>query len=70
MDGKIKQRVCTKFYMMLGKSTTETFEMLREAFGEHSSSWTAVFEWHSRFMAPVICQLKIRKVQDNQAPAK
>jgi hypothetical protein len=23
--------------------------MLCEAFGEHSLSWTAVFEWHSRF---------------------
>jgi hypothetical protein len=35
----------------LGKSTTETLEMLREAFGEHSLSRTAVFEWHSRFKA-------------------
>jgi hypothetical protein len=25
--------------------------MLHEAFGEHSLSWTAVFEWHSRFKA-------------------
>jgi hypothetical protein len=25
--------------------------MLREAFGEYSLSWTAVFEWHSRFKA-------------------
>jgi hypothetical protein len=33
----------------LDKSTTETLEMLREAFGEHSLSQTAVFEWHSRF---------------------
>jgi hypothetical protein len=45
MDGKIEQRVCVK----LGKSTTRTLEMLREAFGEHSVSRTAVFEWHSRF---------------------
>jgi hypothetical protein len=35
----------------LGKSATETLEMLREAFGEHSLSRTAVFEWHSRFKA-------------------
>jgi hypothetical protein len=33
----------------LGKSGTETLEMLREAFGEHSLSRTAVFEWHSHF---------------------
>jgi hypothetical protein len=51
MDGKIEQHVCIKFCMKLGKSTTETVEMLREAFGEHSLSRTAVFEWHSRFMA-------------------
>jgi hypothetical protein len=30
--------------MKLGKSATETPEMLREAFGEHSLSQTAVFE--------------------------
>jgi hypothetical protein len=35
----------------LGKSATETFEMLCEASGEHSLSQTAVFEWHSHFKA-------------------
>jgi hypothetical protein len=38
------QRVCIKFCMKLGKSATETLEMLPEAFGEHSLSRTAVFE--------------------------
>jgi hypothetical protein len=51
MDGKIGQRVCIKFSVRFGKSTTETLEMLREACGEHSLSRTAVFEWHSRFKA-------------------
>jgi hypothetical protein len=51
MDGKIEQRVCIKFCMKLGKSTTETLEMLHESFGEHSLSWMVVFEWHSRFKA-------------------
>jgi hypothetical protein len=51
MDGKIEQRVCIKFCLKLGKSATETLEMLREAFGEHSLSRTSVFEWHSRFKA-------------------
>jgi hypothetical protein len=32
-------------------SDTETLEMLREDFGEHSLSWTVVFQWHSRFKA-------------------
>jgi hypothetical protein len=51
MDGKIEQCVCFKFYMKLGKSATKTLETLREAFGEHSLSETAVFEWHSWFKA-------------------
>jgi hypothetical protein len=51
MDGKIVQRVCIKFCVKLGKSTTETLEMLREGFGGHSLCLTAVSEWHSRFKA-------------------
>jgi hypothetical protein len=43
MDGKIEQHVCIKFCVKLGKSTTETLEMLCEAYEEHSLSWTAVF---------------------------
>jgi hypothetical protein len=49
MDGKIVQSVCIKFCMKIGKSATETLEMLHEA--EHSLSRTAVFELHSRFKA-------------------
>jgi hypothetical protein len=41
MDGKIKQRVSIKFCVKLGKSATETLEMLCQAFGEHSLSWTS-----------------------------
>jgi hypothetical protein len=51
MDGKIEQHVCIKFCMKLGESAIKTLEMLHEAFGEHSLSWTAVSEWHSRFKA-------------------
>jgi hypothetical protein len=51
MDGKIEQHVCIKICVKLGKPTTETLEMLHKAFGEHSLSWSAVFEWHSRFKA-------------------
>jgi hypothetical protein len=49
MDGKIKQCVCIKFCVKLSKSVTKTLEMLREAFVEHSLSWTGVFDWHSCF---------------------
>jgi hypothetical protein len=44
MDGKIEQCVCIKFFVKNGKTATQTLEMLHEAFGEHSLSWTAVFE--------------------------
>jgi hypothetical protein len=44
MDGKIEQRVCIKLCVKLGISATKTLEMLHDAFGEHSLSWTAVFE--------------------------
>jgi hypothetical protein len=50
-DGKIEQRACNKFCAKLSKSATETLEMLCEAFGEHSLSWTVVFEWHLCFKA-------------------
>jgi hypothetical protein len=51
MDGKIKHCFCIKFCVKLGKSATKTIEMLREAFGELSSSLTVVSEWHSCFKA-------------------
>jgi hypothetical protein len=37
--------------MQLGKSTTETLEMLHKDFGEHSLSCTAVSEWYYCFKA-------------------
>jgi hypothetical protein len=46
-----EQRVRIEFFVKLGKSATETLEILREAFGEHSLSRTAVSEWHSNFKA-------------------
>jgi hypothetical protein len=51
MDGKIERRVCIKFCVKLGKSTTKTLKMLHEAFGEHSLSRSVVFEWHLHFKA-------------------
>jgi hypothetical protein len=49
MDGKIEQCVYIKFCMKLGKSATETREILCEAFGEYSLRQTVTFEWHSHF---------------------
>jgi hypothetical protein len=68
IDVKSEQRVCIKFYVKLVKSATETLEMLREAFGEHSLSRTAVFEWHSRFK---VSRAAVEmNVQGDQQPVK
>jgi hypothetical protein len=45
---KFSNVVCITFCMKLSKSA---IEMLCDAFGEHSLSRTAVFEWHSCFKA-------------------
>jgi hypothetical protein len=55
--------------MKLGKSTTETPEMLREAFGGHYLSWTVVSEWHSRFKASRV-SVEDDKCSGQRAPAK
>jgi hypothetical protein len=51
MDGEIEQYVCIKFCVKLSKSVIKTLVVVHDAFGEHSLSWTMVFEWHSRFKA-------------------
>jgi hypothetical protein len=51
VEGKIEQCVCIRFCVKLGKSATKTLQMIPEAFGEHSLSRTADFEYHSRFKA-------------------
>ena len=44
-----EQRVCGKFCFKLGKSFTETFQMLQQAFGEDCLSRTQCHEWYRRF---------------------
>jgi transposase len=45
----MKQRAAIKFCVKLKKTATETFEMLKSAYGEECLSRTIVFEWHKRF---------------------
>ena len=49
MDQRKEQRVCIKFCANLGKSATETLEMIQLGFGDQSLSRAQVFQWHSRF---------------------
>jgi hypothetical protein len=44
-------------------------KILHEAFGEHSSCWTAVSKGIN-VSRPVECQLKMTNIQDDQARAK
>jgi hypothetical protein len=49
MDVLKEQRVCIDFCQKLGKTATETYEMLQQAFGEAALSRSKTFEWYSRF---------------------
>ena len=51
MDQRKEQRVCIRFCANLGKSATETLEMIQQGFGDQSLSRTQVFQWHARFKA-------------------
>jgi hypothetical protein len=49
MDVLNEQHVCIKFCQKLGKTATETYEMLQQAFGETALSQSKTSEWYSRF---------------------
>jgi hypothetical protein len=59
MDGRIQKHVCIKFCMKIGKSSTEMFEIFCEAFGEHSLSWTDVFQTEFTFQGQLSVSLRI-----------
>jgi len=44
-----EQRMCIKFCVRLGKMGSETFEMLKQAFGDSCMSRSRTFEWFGRF---------------------
>ncbi|KAL4098417.1 hypothetical protein QTP88_023036 [Uroleucon formosanum] len=48
-DEKIEQRINLKFLVKLGKSATESFNLLTEVYGDSVLSRPRVFEWHKRF---------------------
>jgi uncharacterized metal-binding protein len=69
MDGKIKQSVCIKFCVKLGKSATDTLEMLRKTFEKYSLSRTVFLEWNSRFKAGRV-SVEDDESSGRQAPAE
>jgi hypothetical protein len=45
----VEQRVNVKFCVKLGKSATETYDLLKKVYGYECLSRTQVFEWFKRF---------------------
>ena len=44
-----EQRVCIRFCVRLGKMGSETFEILKQAFGDSCMSRSRIFEWFGLF---------------------
>ena len=51
MNMKEEQRVAIKFCFKLGKTASESYQMITQAYGQEALSKTTVFEWFSRFRA-------------------
>ena len=49
MRGSTEQRICIKFCFKIGKNATETYQLLRQAYGEDAMGRTQVFDWFRRF---------------------
>ena len=49
MAENTEQEVCIKFCQKLGKTSSETFEMLKEVYGHEALSSDRVFDWHRCF---------------------
>ena len=44
-----EQRICIKFCFKIRKTTTETYQLLQQAYGEDAMGRTQVFDWFHRF---------------------
>jgi len=49
MDRKFEQRICIKFCYKIGKSASETLDLLKLAFGNEYVNKSTTFRWFSRF---------------------
>ena len=43
-----EQRICIKFCFKIGKTATETYHLLQQAYGEDTMGRTQVFDWFRR----------------------
>jgi len=44
-----EQRICIKFCFKIGKTATETYQLLQQAYGEDAIGRTKVFDWFLQF---------------------
>ena len=49
MTEKQDQRICIKFCFQLGKTSSETIQMMQKAFRNECMSKTRIKEWYNRF---------------------
>jgi hypothetical protein len=45
----VERRINVKFFVRIGKSTTEMYDWLKQVYGDECLSHTEVFEWFKRF---------------------
>jgi len=45
MGDSTEQRICIKFCFKIGKTATETYQLLQQAFSEDAVGRTQVFDW-------------------------
>ena len=50
LSANVEQRINIKFLTKLGKSATETYNLLTEVYGDPCLSRTQVFEWFKKCM--------------------
>jgi hypothetical protein len=43
------ERICIKLCFKIGKTPTETYELLQQAYGEDAMGRTQVIDWYRRF---------------------
>ena len=66
MTEKEEQRVCVKLCFKLEKRTTETRQMLKQAYGDAELGRTQTFEWFSIYLEKVRILLKTTLWQVDQ----
>jgi len=49
MSESTEQRTCIKFCFKIGKTATETYQLLQQAYGEDAMGRAQVFDWFRRF---------------------